>query len=53
MVGRIVNMRPAFLSALATRASVLAPETLLTRHLAQLASRSAFVLPTEHDLTAA
>jgi 2-polyprenyl-6-methoxyphenol hydroxylase-like FAD-dependent oxidoreductase len=53
MVGRIVNLRPAFLSALATRASVLAPEALLTRHLAQLASRSAFVLPTERDLTAA
>jgi 2-polyprenyl-6-methoxyphenol hydroxylase-like FAD-dependent oxidoreductase len=50
MVGRIVNLRPAFLSALATRASVLAPEALLTRHLAQLASRSAFVLPTERDL---
>ncbi len=53
MVGRIVNLRPAFLSALATRASVLAPEALLTRHLAGLASRSAFVLPTERDLTAA
>jgi 2-polyprenyl-6-methoxyphenol hydroxylase-like FAD-dependent oxidoreductase len=53
MVGRIVNLRPAFLSALATRASVLAPEALLTWHLAQLASRSAFVLPTERDLTAA
>jgi 2-polyprenyl-6-methoxyphenol hydroxylase-like FAD-dependent oxidoreductase len=53
MVGRIVNLRPAFLSALATRASVLAPEALLTRHLAGLASRSAFVLPTARDLTAA
>jgi hypothetical protein len=50
MIGRIMNLRPAFLSALATRASVLGPETLLTRHLATVASRSAFVLPTEHDV---
>ena len=46
LIGRIVNLRPAFLSALASRATVLGPEALVTRHLAGLASRSAFVLPT-------
>ena len=50
LIGRIVNMRPAFLSTLASRASVLAPEALVTRHLATVASRSAFALPTERDL---
>jgi 2-polyprenyl-6-methoxyphenol hydroxylase-like FAD-dependent oxidoreductase len=53
MLGRIVNLRPAFLSTLASRATVLAPEALLTRHLADVASRSAFTLPTERDLAAA
>ncbi len=46
LIGRVVNLRPAFLSGVAARASVLSPEWLLTRHLAGLASRSAFVLPT-------
>ena len=50
LIGRIVNLRPAFLSALASRATVLGPEALLTRHLAAVASRSAFTLPTERDL---
>jgi 2-polyprenyl-6-methoxyphenol hydroxylase-like FAD-dependent oxidoreductase len=50
MFGQIVNLRPAFLSGLASRASVLAPEALLTRHLSAVASRSAFVLPTDRDL---
>ena len=36
-------------SALASRASVLGPEAVMTRHLAGLASRSAFVLPTDRD----
>ena len=49
LIGRIVNLRPAFLSALASRASVLGPEAVMTRHLAGLASRSAFVLPTDRD----
>ena len=53
ILGRIVNLRPAFLSALASRATVFAPEALLTRHLADVASRSAFALPTERDLTSA
>jgi 2-polyprenyl-6-methoxyphenol hydroxylase-like FAD-dependent oxidoreductase len=53
MLGRIVNLRPTFLSALASRATVLAPEALLTRHLADVASRSAFALPTQRDLTSA
>jgi 2-polyprenyl-6-methoxyphenol hydroxylase-like FAD-dependent oxidoreductase len=53
LIGRIVNLRPAFLSALASRASVLGPEALVTRHLATVASRSAFTLPTERDLARA
>jgi 2-polyprenyl-6-methoxyphenol hydroxylase-like FAD-dependent oxidoreductase len=52
-IGRIVNLRPDFLSALATRATLLGPEALLTRHLAAVASRSAFVLPSERDVAAA
>ncbi|HKP40039.1 FAD-dependent oxidoreductase [Mycobacterium sp.] len=53
MIGRIVNLRPAFLSALASRATVLGPEALLTRHLAAVASRSAFVPPTDRDMAPA
>ncbi len=45
-IGQIVNLRPAFLSALASRATVLVPEAVLTRHLATVASRSAFSTPT-------
>ena len=41
-IGKIVNLRPAFLSAAASRATVLVPEAVLTRHLATVASRSAF-----------
>ncbi|WP_395310888.1 FAD-dependent monooxygenase [Mycobacterium sp. AMU20-3851] len=44
-IGRIVNLRPAVLSAAASRASALVPETVLARHLASVAGRSAFVLP--------
>jgi 2-polyprenyl-6-methoxyphenol hydroxylase-like FAD-dependent oxidoreductase len=46
MIGRIVNMRPALLSAAASRATALVPEAVLTRHLATVASRSAFKPPT-------
>ena len=49
LLGRIIDLRPAFLSAAATRASVLVPEAVLTRHLAAVASRSAFLLPTRAD----
>ncbi|CAN5728755.1 FAD-dependent oxidoreductase [soil metagenome] len=45
MIGRIVNLRPAALSAMATRATAFVPEALLTRHLASIAARSAFVMP--------
>lgn len=44
-IGRIVNLRPAVLSALASRASALVPEPVLTRHLSAVAARSAFRLP--------
>jgi hypothetical protein len=49
LIGQIVNLRPAFLSALAGRATVLMPEAMMTRHLAAVASRSAFVVPADHD----
>jgi hypothetical protein len=42
-------MRPGFLSGLASRATVLMPEALVTRHLAAVAARSAFVLPSDRD----
>ena len=45
LIGQVVNVRPAFVSALAMRASRLVPEQVLTRHLASVAARSAFVLP--------
>lgn len=41
-IGRIVNLRPAFLGAAASRATALVPEAVLTRHMATVASRSAF-----------
>ncbi|MDO3398826.1 FAD-dependent monooxygenase [Mycolicibacterium neoaurum] len=44
-IGQIVNLRPPLLSAAASRASTLVPEALLTRHLAGIAGRSAFVMP--------
>ena len=50
LIGRIVNLRPALLSGVAGRATVLVPEALMTRHLAAVAARSAFVLPSERDL---
>ena len=48
-LGRLVNLRPALLSAVASRASVLMPEALVTRHLATIAAGSAFRLPTRND----
>jgi 2-polyprenyl-6-methoxyphenol hydroxylase-like FAD-dependent oxidoreductase len=48
-IGQMVNLRPALLSAAATRATALAPEALVTRHLATVAARSAFVLPGDRD----
>lgn len=45
LIGRIVNARPALLGAAAMRASALVPESILTRHLASVAGRGAFVIP--------
>lgn len=42
LIGRLVNLRPSALSTAATRASVLVPESVLTRHLASIAGRGAF-----------
>ena len=50
LIGRVLNGRPAFLSAAAGRATVLIPEALLTRHLAAVASRGAFAMPTDRDV---
>jgi 2-polyprenyl-6-methoxyphenol hydroxylase-like FAD-dependent oxidoreductase len=44
--GRAVNLRPAFLSAVLSRATAMLPEALLMRQLASVAGRSAFKLPT-------
>ncbi|MFZ0833836.1 MAG: FAD-dependent monooxygenase, partial [Mycobacterium sp.] len=53
LLGRIVNLRPAALSAAASWASMLAPEPVLTRHLASIASRQAFTMPTGRDVAPA
>lgn len=45
MIGRLVNVRPAVVGAAVMRASAVVPEAILTRHLASVAARSAFVLP--------
>ena len=47
LIGEIVNVRPAFIGAAMMRASAVMPEALLTRHLASIASRSAFALPAD------
>ncbi|MGO4443679.1 FAD-dependent oxidoreductase [Mycobacterium sp. 2YAF39] len=49
MIGQIVNL-PPLLSAAASRATVLGPEALVTKHLAAVAARSAFALPTDRDI---
>jgi hypothetical protein len=49
VIGQLVNMRPPWLGGLALRATALAPEALLTRHMATVASRSAFVLPGDRE----
>jgi len=49
LIGQVVNLGPAFLSGLASRATILMPEAMMTRHLSAVASRSAFVLPSERD----
>jgi 2-polyprenyl-6-methoxyphenol hydroxylase-like FAD-dependent oxidoreductase len=49
MLGRVINLRPAFLSAALSRISALIPDAGFTRHLASVAGRPAFVLPTVGD----
>jgi 2-polyprenyl-6-methoxyphenol hydroxylase-like FAD-dependent oxidoreductase len=48
-IGRIVNL-PPLLSAAMSRVSAWGPEALVTRHLATVAARSAFALPTDRDV---
>jgi 2-polyprenyl-6-methoxyphenol hydroxylase-like FAD-dependent oxidoreductase len=45
LIGRMINLRPAMLSAAACRASGLMPEVVFMRHLASVAAGSAFALP--------
>ncbi|MEB3023549.1 FAD-dependent oxidoreductase [[Mycobacterium] crassicus] len=45
-VGKVLNLRPDFLGAAISRATVLVPEPLLMRRMASVAGRSAFALPT-------
>ncbi|MFG1933964.1 FAD-dependent oxidoreductase [Mycobacterium sp. NPDC048908] len=52
LVGQIVNLRPALLSGLIGRATVMVPEAVMTRHLATVAARSAFVLPNGREIEA-
>ncbi|WP_445166012.1 FAD-dependent oxidoreductase [Mycolicibacterium sp. Dal123E01] len=47
-IGRVVNL-PAVLSGLASRATVVLPEFVVTRHLASIAAGSAFALPKRND----
>mgnify|MGYP001806387695 CR=1 FL=1 len=49
LIGRVVNLRPAALSALASRATVVVPEFVVTRHLASIAGGAAFRMPTRND----
>jgi 2-polyprenyl-6-methoxyphenol hydroxylase-like FAD-dependent oxidoreductase len=49
-IGRIVNLRPSFLSGAASRATAVVPERMVTSHLASIAARSAFVMPTAADV---
>jgi 2-polyprenyl-6-methoxyphenol hydroxylase-like FAD-dependent oxidoreductase len=49
VVGQVVNVRPGWLSGLVLRATVVVPEVVMTRHLAGVAARSAFVPPTDRD----
>ncbi|BBY61970.1 FAD-dependent oxidoreductase [Mycolicibacterium helvum] len=53
LIGRMVNLRPPALSALASRATVVLPESVVTRHLASIAAGSAFRLPTRNDAQSA
>ena len=49
-IGKILNLRPAILSALASRATVLLPESVMMGQLETIASRGAFVVPTHRDV---
>lgn len=44
-IGQLANLRPALLSTALSRATVAVPEVAMTRHLATIAARSAFRLP--------
>jgi 2-polyprenyl-6-methoxyphenol hydroxylase-like FAD-dependent oxidoreductase len=49
LIGRVLNLPPV-LSTLVIRSTVLGPEALVTRHLAAVAARSAFSLPSDGDV---
>lgn len=45
LIGRAMNLRPAWLGGLGSRATALVPEAAVTGHLASIAAGSAFRLP--------
>nr|WP_235434928.1 hypothetical protein [Mycobacterium heckeshornense] len=45
LIDKVINLRPTLLNVAAIRATALIPEAVVTRHLASVAARSAFVLP--------
>jgi 2-polyprenyl-6-methoxyphenol hydroxylase-like FAD-dependent oxidoreductase len=49
-IGKLVNLRPSVLSSAASFATTLVPERVLTAHIASIAARSAFVLPTHRTI---
>ncbi|MCG5432476.1 FAD-dependent oxidoreductase [Mycobacterium sp. MYCO198283] len=53
LVGRALNLRPAALSSLLARSTVLMPDALVDRHLASVASRDAFRMPSTRELAPA
>lgn len=42
MIGRVINARPALFGAIASRATAVIPESMLTRHMSGIAGYSAF-----------
>ncbi|MGE2733134.1 FAD-dependent oxidoreductase [Mycolicibacterium vaccae] len=51
-IGRVVNLRPAALSGVASRASALLPEAVVRAHLASIAARGAFRPPAPETVSA-
>ncbi|MGV0835144.1 FAD-dependent oxidoreductase [Mycolicibacterium thermoresistibile] len=50
LIGRMLNLRPPWLSGMVNRATVLVPEAVVRRHLTTIAAGRAFRLPTSADV---